>query len=480
MPDKLILAESLMEYTLTSQTQFIEASDNSELKEAAKKLGIVLPSPDLAVFQTIYAEVDKKNRNGVILPRKAVEEGLPTLVGKQINFEHEGAGRVCGYVIDAKIEDNFIVIIGCLFKSLFRDEFDKVQDLFTSNKLFVSFEIHRVDEEGNFVIQTLEDGTKRINKIVFHGCGLLLENKPACPKARVLKLLANEEVIREAEEILKQDRVKDENLIYAEQTLNEGECKNCTTCTCDGGDNRMEQKSDQETEVVASEEKTEETQVVPTEDSKKLRKCSVCGEPIDENLPAEETECSVCKEKKMKKSEEATVEIIEPVAAEAAPVTEAVAEVVEEKPVPTVVRIVREETTITVEVPLAEGGYATERRGMRRMTTEFSDGTKDVAEEQFDIVDMYTKAQLDDAVAAEKKETELVKAELEKTKIELESKTQEITEAKTEIASLKIEEEKEDESQIDLSVGNIQDKQEKYTAIRKSINSKAFGDKKSR
>ena len=75
------------------------------LLEIAK---IDIPSPDLMVMKTVYAEIDKVNLNGVILPRKAVEKGLDSLIGKQCNWEHDGSGFVCGYTISAKIKKDKI------------------------------------------------------------------------------------------------------------------------------------------------------------------------------------------------------------------------------------------------------------------------------------------------------------------------------------------------------------------------------------
>ena len=119
MENKKLIAEALLDLAKSSETTFIEVAEDKELIDAAKKIGIVLPSPDLAVLKTVYAEIDKVNRNGVVLPKSAVEKGLPTLIGKQINWEHDGAGRICGYTIDAKINSDEIEIIGVIFKSLF-------------------------------------------------------------------------------------------------------------------------------------------------------------------------------------------------------------------------------------------------------------------------------------------------------------------------------------------------------------------------
>lgn len=231
MNNNKLIAQALLDIAKNSETTFIEVSEDKELIEAAKKLGIVLPSPDLAVIKTIYAEIDKVNRNGVVLPKNAVEKGLPTLIGKQINWEHEGSGRICGYIIDAKINKDKIEIIGVVFKSLFPEEMEEVKEKFAVKKLAVSFEIwNRNPEDGKSVVHELDNGFYAIDPIVFHGCGLLLAHQPACPKAYVYKLLAKKE-IENAEKIV--DKIFEEDLICASMAIEEPKCKGCNPCTCE-------------------------------------------------------------------------------------------------------------------------------------------------------------------------------------------------------------------------------------------------------
>ena len=78
--NRKILANSLLEWTLASTTTFID-SNNDDLKLKAEKLGIILPSPDLACFSTIYCEVDKFNLNGVKVSKEVAKKGLKTLSG---------------------------------------------------------------------------------------------------------------------------------------------------------------------------------------------------------------------------------------------------------------------------------------------------------------------------------------------------------------------------------------------------------------
>jgi len=228
--DKKLIAETLLEIAKNSTTEIIEVDSDFNLIETAEKINIKLPSPDLAVIKTVYAEIDKVNKNGIVLPRKAVEEGLPTLIGKQINWEHDGAGRICGYIIDAQINKDLIEITGVIFKSLFPEEMEKVKEKFQKRTLCVSFEIwNRNPKNKESVVHELEDGIRSIDPIIFHGCGLLLVNPPACPKAKVYKLVAK--VLTEAEKIV--EKVFNEDLIFASSAIEEPKCKNCTTCTCE-------------------------------------------------------------------------------------------------------------------------------------------------------------------------------------------------------------------------------------------------------
>ncbi|MCE5214026.1 MAG: hypothetical protein LLF83_04825, partial [Methanobacterium sp.] len=226
MENKNLIAQALLDIARNSETTFIEVSEDKELIDTAKKLGLLVPSPDLSVFKTVYAEIDKVNLNGIVLPKEAVMKGLPTLIGKQINWEHDGAGRVCGYIIDAKINEDKIEIIGVIFKSLFPEEMDEVKVKFEKKTLAVSFEIWNVNPaDGTSVVHNLENGFRAIDPITFHGCGLLLVHPPACPKAKVYKLVA----------ALKAEDTKtfEENLVCASMAIEEPKCKNCGTCTCD-------------------------------------------------------------------------------------------------------------------------------------------------------------------------------------------------------------------------------------------------------
>jgi rubrerythrin len=264
--DKLILAESLLDWSKHSKNQWLDADaeDIKELEALAAKRGLVLPSPDIALLKTYYAEIGVVNRNHVLLEKADVEKALPTLIGKQVNFNHEGAGQVCGYILDAKLEGKMIVVYACIFKSLFKDTFNDVKKKFEDNDLTVSFEIYNVNPETKQSVMTMkEDGTKVISPIIFHGMGLLTYKPPACPNAKVTALLAeyiDAKIVEEANKIIEPILTKNEELVYASMAL---PCLMCEKCK-QQGESKM-----------AEEVKIEEVKV---EEAKKI------GEPIDPNL----------------------------------------------------------------------------------------------------------------------------------------------------------------------------------------------------
>ena len=446
--NKRLLSASLLEWTLASETTFIEAKENEELIKLAQKYEIVLPSPDLALFKTIYAEIDKVNKNFVILPKKAVEEGLPTIRAKQINWSHEGAHQICGHILDAKIENNKIIVYGVLFKSLFREEFSTVEKLFAEKKLFVSYEIWNRDTKGNSVVKNLKNGYKEINPIIFHGCGmLLLDNQtgepipPACPNAMVLQL-ASKKVIEETAILAEKIVEKEDNFVYAKLVKEEPICTNCKKCKCNeegGKENIMleeikietilpEVKPEEVAQVVVEEPKVEATVVEPIIEPAIVETVTI-AEPIIEEKPVEATTEVKVEEIKIEEIQVKEVIIEETQAAEVKP-----EEV--EKTTP-------EETKVEAEVK--------------------PEIVAEVVKEE--IVEVkFTQAEVD-AKLAEKE------IEITNLKKELDSKNQEIAELKApKVEIAKVEEEPE------LTVGNTETKtSQKYVEVRKKLNKKAYG-----
>ena len=538
MNSKKLISEALFTLAKTSTTEIIDATEDKELINAASKIGIVVPSPDLSVLKTIYAEIDKVNLNGIVLPKEAVEKGLPTLVGKNINWEHDGAGRICGYIIDAKINDNKIEIIGVVFKSLFPEEMDAVKEKFTEKKLAVSFEIwNRNPEDGTSVIHDLENGFRAIDPITFHGCGLLLVNPPACPKAKVYKLIAQQEVIKEE----KEDKIFEENLICASMAIEEPKCKNCGTCTCEKEESKVEELIENDYEGVEFEEAkkltTEQRNALPDsdfaliqeKDGKKIRRFPINDEAhvrnalarlpqakditeeekksalekiikrakelkMDELVkkyekaeekPAEEAKERLCPECKqpmkedekelcaecLKKKEQAAITEVkaeETKPAEAGTETkteetkveekkEVVAQEVKEIIPKKLVTVINEETVIITDT--MDGKV--EKKGVRKTTRKFDDGTEEVFTEEYQVVDTYTQAQLEEKVNAVKteKDAEITNLKTEHERIvaekdnEIKVAKEDISKKEQEIATLKTP--PVEEKKTGLTVGSV-------------------------
>lgn len=482
MNNKKLIAEALLEISKErSETTFIDVAEDKELIEAAQKIGIVLPSPDFLVMKTIYAEIDKVNRNGVILPRKAVEKGLPTLIGKNCNWEHEGSGRICGYTISAKINEDKIETINVLFKSLFPDEIVELREKVESKDAAVSFEIWNANEKGESVLRHLDDGTKEITEIIFHGTGVLLSNPPACPKAKIFKVIGSKEI---------ENKVFEENLICASMAVEIPKCTKCTTCTCDTkGGIEVEIPKEIENLVIQNAElAVTALATIVTEKAEEVL-CPECHQPMKED----ETElCAVCKTKKDEKhtsTEETKAEVIAPAAetkTEEVAVEMKVEEVVveekaEEAAVTSTTQLVTEVVTTVDNTTVVE----TDSIVIREAVSD--DGSKSTEIQETKQVNTYTFEQVQEEVAKVKAELEQkllekdnelasLKELIEKTKVEKET---EIANLKTELEATKKPIEIAKVEATELTVGNVTEvaTEDKYVALRKNIDIKAFGKK---
>ena len=510
--NKKLIAKALLTIAANSTTEIIDSSDNKELIAAAEKIGLVIPSPDLSVIKTVYAEIDKVNLNGVILHRKAVEKGIKTLVGKQINWEHDGAGRICGYTIAASINGDKIEIIGVIFKSLFPEEMETLEEKFAQKKLAVSFEIWNRDMKGNSVVTEDANGFLVIDPILFHGTGLLLDSKPACPKAKVYKLLAkSDKLIIDAEKIA--EKVFNENLLYAELALEKPECKKCKTCNCGNKEGVMEEAkklcseckeplAETDTDGICAKCKEKKEKAVAEPEKIEAEKVIAPIEPekkIEEKI--ESTEAPKTEEKA---KEETKIEAIAPVAEtnlEPAKVEEPKKEeaqaaeclCVEERPV----KVVSEYTSYCTETLQDDGSYKSESMGKSVIIKTFKDGRTEV--ENRDNNSMYndyvtkytiTQSQLDEAVktANDAKDVEInsLKAEIETKKVEVSTAKAEIETIKTELGQKNQEIEtltakkEEPKAPLDLNVGDVGTKNnDKWAERRAKIDERAFGKKKS-
>jgi len=481
MNDNKLVAQALLEISKRGTTIFLEVGkEDKELIEAAKKIGIELPSPDLMVMKTVYAEIDKVNLNGVVLPKNAVKKGLPTLIGKQCNWEHNGSGFVCGYTISANINENKIETINVLFKSLFIDQADELKEKVQSGEAAVSFEIwNKNPDTGESVVKELENGFKEISPIIFHGTGVLLTHKPACPTAKIFKLVANK-LTEAAEKVM--HRVFEQDLVYAqlaidnnekeenivdelkvekiEEATYECEClkcgkiisseKHCKDIKCSecGGEMRRKDRpgtgkgeeqlpEETKTEVKVEETKTQEIPVVAetkSAETKVEETKEVVAEAKSEETLKVEAETKVEEPKVEEKAEEKKEVVAEEKKEVAQPL-----EVIEPK---VIVKVTSEYREIRISTYVDGTPSGTEEvKGYSKRTTEYKDGTKDEVEEEVEIKNKYTFAELEEAVNKAKEELiNLHKAELEaktnEVKVSLEQK---ITEKDKEIAKMQEE-----------------------------------------
>jgi hypothetical protein len=471
MKNKFI-ADALLEIARRSETTFIEVAEDKELIDAAKKIGIELPSPDLMVMKTVYAEIDKVNLNGVILPKKAVEKGLSTLIGKQCNWEHNGSGFICGYTISAKINEDKVETINVLFKSLFPDQADELKEKVKSGEAAVSFEIWNKDPEtGKSVVKELENGFKEISPIIFHGTGVLLAHKPACPKAKIFKLIAKNE-INEAEKIV--DKIFSEDLCYASSAIEEPKCKGCNPCTCEKDKEEKImikcEKCGKEFESSAEEKICVECASLPKEEPK----TQLSEEPQLEAKPIE-TQAQVTPVANETKIEEPKVEVTPEVKAQEV-------EVIEPKIIVKVTSIYSE-TRIYTYVDGTPSGTE-EVKGHSKRITEYKDGTKDEVEEDVEIKKKYDFAELEEKVntAKTEKDAEIATLKTEHEKVLVE-KDKEITKSKEELGTKDQEIENLKNPKVDakkekvMTVGTVEIK-DAYKSKRESIDNRAFGEKK--
>jgi len=165
-----------------STKNVIVAEESREIADIAKKRGIVYPSETLGFFKSVLCEIDNANLNGIRLSQKAIEKALPTLIGQQINFQHLGAGYICGVSLDAFInKDNQVEIVYSLFREIYKEEYAQSIELAKEGKLSVSFEI--LAEVASQ--EKLADNTTVVNNFIFTGVGHLMNVQPACEIANI-------------------------------------------------------------------------------------------------------------------------------------------------------------------------------------------------------------------------------------------------------------------------------------------------------
>jgi hypothetical protein len=114
---------------------------------------------------------------------------------------------------------------------------------------------------------------------------------------------------------------------------------------------------------------------------------------------------------------------------------------------------------------------------------KYSDGHQEVQEEEFEVIDRYTSAQLEEAIkkAKDEKDAEIATLkteheavvvakdeEIKNKNIELEQKTQEIAELTPKV---------EEKVELEMTVGAVETKS-RYDSLQAEVNKKAFPKKK--
>jgi hypothetical protein len=169
-----------------------EGKDDEELNKIAKKKGMVLPSPDLAIFKGRYAFADRQNKNKCTLPKNEVEKAVDTLIGKAVDIDHLRKS-VVGHWIDAYLDGNDIITYGAFLKSNFSEEYANFKEKMEKGKVKISFEAW-----GN---REYKGTGYDLRDIHFAGGALLDNEDPAFEDAEVLefaKVIETGEDIEEA------------------------------------------------------------------------------------------------------------------------------------------------------------------------------------------------------------------------------------------------------------------------------------------
>jgi hypothetical protein len=384
--------------TLTAK---VIASDTDALYDIAKAKGINMPHPALGIFKSILCEIEKPNGNGVRLGEKATETAISTLIGTQINKNH-GRSEIMGHTIDASINKNKEVEVVCIFfKDLYSEDWEEAQELFSKNKLTVSFELSADIESQD----KLADGTKRLNDFYFTGLGLLFGVRPACKKARVFEMAAKklqEKLSIERQSLIFANNQNSQKSIMEVLKLMADEVKKIEE-TVVAEAPKVEEPKVEEAKVEepkAEEAKVEETATVTPEAPKveeAKKRCPECNEPMEDD------ECSVCKKNK-KASEEPKIEeakIEEPKAEVKAEETPVEASKIEEVVVVT-------ETTQKVTDTMKENSETikVETETVRTVDNQVKEERKETVEVT------YTYAQMEEVKAKYEKEISGLKEQL--------------------------------------------------------------------
>lgn len=160
--------------------RFLETGkDDNELITVGKKRGLVLPSPDIAIFKGQYAMVDKENLNKCTLSEDQVKQSLATLVGKAIDVDHY-RGTVRGWWVDSYLENGWIYSYGAFWKSNFEEDYNDIKKKMEKGEIKLSFEAYGEK-------QYTSDKSYNLVDIHFAGGAILDVTNPAFPEAKILE-----------------------------------------------------------------------------------------------------------------------------------------------------------------------------------------------------------------------------------------------------------------------------------------------------
>ena len=168
--------------TQSAKSIILEKSTHTkELREIGEEYGLTLPSPDIAIVKTLFAECDQVNLNKCTLPLLEVQKSLPTLKGKGMDINHNSRYTI-GYWLGCSLEETTLVAYGVFWKHFYSNEYDSFKESISSG-----FSVG-VSMEAWGVRQFNPDGTYSLTDIHFSGGALLQGEQPACAGARVLEI----------------------------------------------------------------------------------------------------------------------------------------------------------------------------------------------------------------------------------------------------------------------------------------------------
>jgi len=182
------IKDFLVDFKKNSETVVLEtgSKESKELEKIAEARGYSIKgSRDLAMFKTVYAFVDRANKNNAIIPKKQLLKILPQLVGKPISANHNRS-HVIGHYVDYKFvaKESKIIAFGVFYKSNFSELWKDAKKLFKSKKLATSFEIWNSKDSRKYI----NSNDYEMTTMELAGGALLFDEEPAFEGADVLTL----------------------------------------------------------------------------------------------------------------------------------------------------------------------------------------------------------------------------------------------------------------------------------------------------